>query len=285
MKRAAAGLLALAVLLAGWAFWWEPSSLVTRATTVSLPAWPRALDGLRIVQLSDLHVGAHWSGLPKLREIVARANAAQPDLIVLTGDYLINGILGGAPVTPEDIAHELGALRARLGVYGVLGNHDIWVDGWRTTTAFRAAGIRMLDDEAVAIEGRGTRFWLAGIGDYNETRHDWRRALAPVPAGDAVLAITHNPDLFPELPASVALLMAGHTHGGQVRLPLLGTPVVPSRYASRYAAGLIAEDGRRLFVSPGLGTSILPVRFRVPPEISLLTLRAAGAAPLPSPLP
>jgi predicted MPP superfamily phosphohydrolase len=100
------------------------------------------------------------------------------------------------------------------------------------------------------------------------------RALARVPADEPVLLLTHNPDVFPDVPPRVALTLAGHTHGGQVALPILGRPVVPSRYGQRYAYGLVVEGGRALFVSPGIGTSLLPVRFRVPPEISMVTLAA-----------
>ena len=121
------------------------------------------------------------------------------------------------------------------------------------------------------------RFWLAGIGDFWEGRHDVGATLASVPLGQPVLAFTHNPDVFPEIPERVSLTVAGHTHGGQVYIPLVGRPVVPSRYGQRYAIGHIVENGRHLFVTPGLGTSIIPVRFLVPPEVSVLELQAAPA--------
>jgi predicted MPP superfamily phosphohydrolase len=114
--------------------------------------------------------------------------------------------------------------------------------------------------------------WLAGISD-KMTRHpDAVAALAGVPAEATVLAMTHNPDIFPGIPGRVALTVAGHTHGGQVRLPLLGALVVPSQYGERYAAGHVVEDGRHLFVTTGVGTSIYALRLGVPPEIVVLTL-------------
>ena len=126
--------------------------------------------------------------------------------------------------------------------------------------------------DAAAITRGDCAFWLAGVGDWWKRRRDYARALARIPEDAPVLAFTHNPDVFPEAPRRVSLTLAGHTHGGQVVLPFLGRLVVPSQYGDRYAIGHVVEDGRHLFVSPGLGTSILPVRFGVPPEVSLITL-------------
>jgi hypothetical protein len=116
------------------------------------------------------------------------------------------------------------------------------------------------------------RFWIAGVADLWTRPVNIPRALSGVPAEEPVLLLTHNPDVFPDVPARVALTLAGHTHGGQVALPFVGRPILPSRYGQRYAYGLVVEEGRALFVSPGIGTSLLPVRFRVPPEISIVTL-------------
>lgn len=275
-----AGLLA-ATALASWAFWWEPDSLVVRQTELHLAHWPSSLDGLRIVHLSDLHVGSPWIDLAKLREVVRLSNAAQPDLIVLTGDYVINGIPGGRFTPPQPIAQELGRLRAPLGVVAVIGNHDWWVSAFEIRKSFEAAGLVVLEDEARAINYHGQTVWLAGFKDESMFPRDWRKALARIPAGEPVIGLVHNPDLFPKLPSTLPLLLAGHTHGGQVRLPLLGRLVVPSAYGRRYAIGPVVEGDKTLFVSPGIGTSILPVRFGVPPEISVLTLRAAPAKTAP----
>ena len=252
----------------------EPARLVVREAEVRLPRWPAALGGLRVAVLSDLHAGAPHLGARKRAEIVARTNAAHPDLVVLLGDYVVGTEAGARFVEPEVFARELGGLRAPLGVVAVLGNHDWWYDGPRVRRALEAAGLRVLENDAIALEvkGRGARLWVAGLGDLWSRSADPAAALRAVPAGEPVLLLTHNPDVFPGVPGRVTLTLAGHTHGGQVRLPGLGTPVVPSRFGRRYAAGLVAEDGKRLFVTPGLGTSILPVRFGVPPEISLLTL-------------
>jgi predicted MPP superfamily phosphohydrolase len=222
-------------------------------------------------------VGSPFHGLDQLRRVVALAQEAAPRLILLPGDFVIQGVIGGRFVAPEAAARELAPLSAPLGTWAVLGNHDWWLDAARVRHALGAEGIRVLEDGAAVVSDGRCRFWLAGIGDFMEGRHDVGAALAAVPEGEAVLAFTHDPDVFPEVPARVQLTVAGHTHGGQVALPGLGRLVVPSRYGERYAAGHVVEGGRHLFVSTGIGTSILPVRFRVPPEISLLVLRAQSS--------
>lgn len=130
----------------------------------------------------------------------------------------------------------------------------------------------MMDHSSRTMFHRGYRFTLVGFGDFWEDPSQIGSVIGNLPGEGPVLAFTHNPDLFPEIPATVSLTVAGHTHGGQVRLPGLGTPIVPSRYGSRYVRGLVEENGRTLFVTSGLGSSILPVRFRVPPEVVLLVV-------------
>ena len=160
----------------------------------------------------------------------------------------------------------------------MLGNHDWRHGAGEVSRALESVGIRVLEDQSVRIQSGRCRFWLSGISDFWRGPHDVEAALAPVTEGATILAFTHNPDVFPHIPSSVSLTVAGHTHGGQVYLPLLGRPIVPSRYGQRYAIGHIVEDGRHLFVSSGLGTSIIPVRFLVPPEVSVLQLRSGVEA-------
>jgi uncharacterized protein len=279
MRRRALGVsgaLALCLaFLAAWGFWWEPSSLRTVESDLVLPAWPAGCDGLRVAVVSDLHVGSPWNGLANLDRVVARLAAARPDLVLFAGDFVIHGVRGGSFVPPEDIAERLARVQAPLGRYAVLGNHDWWFDGLRVLNALQDHAIPVLEDRAVSLAGReGCPLWLAGVSDLWERLHDVKHALAGVPDAAPVLMLTHNPDLFPNVPARVSLTIAGHTHGGQVLLPFLGRPIVPSMYGQRYAIGHVVEDGRHLFVSPGIGTSIIPVRFGVPPEVSLLVLRS-----------
>lgn len=267
-----------AAFLAAWAFWWEPASTVVRRVDLAVPGWRAEHAGLKVALLTDLHVGAPHMGLGRLRETVARVNAEAPDLVIITGDFVIGGkdqeggVLGGTFVEPEPIADELGRLRAPLGVYAALGNHDWWYDGERVARALGGAGLRVLENEAARVESGGRAFWLAGVADLWTRRPDIEGALRHVGPEDPVILFTHNPDIFPDVPARVALTVAGHTHGGQVNLPLLGRPVVPSKFGRRYAFGHVVEGGRHLFVGGGVGTSIIPVRFRVPPEIVVLKL-------------
>lgn len=255
-----------------WAVAIEPGWVVTRETRVPVARWPAELGLLRIAALADLHTGAPHITVGKLREIVAAVNATGPDLVVLLGDYVIHGVVGGHFVDIEPTAAALRQLRAPLGVFAVLGNHDWWYNGPRTTRALQAAGIRVLEDAAAVVTLRGRPLWIAGVGDARTRPADIPRALAAVPGDAPLLVLTHNPDLFPRLPERVLLTLAAHTHGGQVNLPVLGRLIVPSRFGERYAIGHVHENGRDLFVSPGIGTRIIPVRFRVPPEISLLTV-------------
>jgi predicted MPP superfamily phosphohydrolase len=276
-RRVARALVVLAALgssLLLWGFVIEPGWLRNEDYELALPGWPEACDGLRVAVLSDLHVGSPFNGLDKLPQIVALTLAANPDLVLLAGDYVITDVPGGRFVSPEQIADGLRKLTVPLGVHAVLGNHDWWLDGPRVRLALESVGIPVLEDAATRIAAGPCSFWLVGIGDYWETPHRVRRALFDVRDAAPVLAFTHNPDVFPEVPARVNLTIAGHTHGGQVWLPGLGRLVVPSRYGERYAIGHIVEAGRHFFVSSGLGTSVLPVRFLVPPEVSVITLRA-----------
>lgn len=264
----------LVALPVAWGFWLEPASLRNDTESIALSTWPLACDGLRVAVLADLHVGSPWNGIDKLREIVDLTTAAEPDLVLLAGDYVVHGVVGGEFVAPERAAEELARLSAPLGVFAVLGNHDWWLDSERVGNALSKVRIELLEDAATRLEKEGCAFWLAGVSDFWEGAHDIGTALAQVPRDAPTLLFTHNPDLFPEVPPRVSLTIAGHTHGGQVYLPGIGRPIVPSSFGERFAIGHIEEEGRHLFVSPGLGTSILPVRFLVPPVVSVLELHA-----------
>jgi predicted MPP superfamily phosphohydrolase len=270
--RVLAVLLPLLVLLALHAFWLEPASLRLGVHHIPAPAGLRDFGPLRIAVISDLHAGAPYIGTDKIDRVVALTNAAKPDLVLLTGDYMVQDVVGGTPMQPEVFVPHLRALRAPLGVFAVLGNHDWWDRAPHIRKVFEANGIPLLDDKQVVLTRGGRRLNLVGLFDF-ATRTDITETLAAIPKDADSLCFTHSPDVFPLLPRRCALTVAGHTHGGQVWLPIVGRMVVPSKYGQRYAHGLIAEDGKLLFVSSGIGTSIIPVRFHVPPEVSLLIVR------------
>ena len=262
----AIALLIAPFLAAVWGFGIEPGMLVVRHRSMQLPGWK---SGLRIAVLSDLHIGSPHVGLDKLRTIVEKTNAEQADLVVLLGDFVTggpNGRRAGGFVEPELTAAELKKLHAPLGVYAVLGNHDWWYDGDRVGKALTDVGIPVLENKAVRVGP----IWLGGIADFWTREPDVAGTLAQVSSSDPVVLITHNPDIFPDVPSRVSLTLAAHTHGGQVQLPIVGTLITTSKLG--YNAGEYVERGRHLFVTTGIGTSIVPVRFGVPPEIVILTL-------------
>ena len=236
-----------------------PRLLRVHEVPLAVPGWPHDLDGLRIAVVGDVHAGSPWTGLDRVHELVRRVVAVRPDLVLLVGDHL-SDVLLGTRLDPEPVAEALAGLKAARPVVGVLGNHDWDVDGERVRRAFEAAGLPVLEESAVPVlDGR---LWVAGVGDLWTRTPSVPDALASVPAGAPVVLLTHNPDVVLDVPPSVALVLAGHTHGGQIRL--LGRPVhrISKRHRNRWVSGWYA--GERLYVTPGIGMSGLPVRNVVP---------------------
>jgi uncharacterized protein len=261
-------------LLIFWGFFIEPNRLVLRQQTIQIENWPQELNGLRIAVIADIHAGAPFIDDKKLRLIVQRTNELRPDLIVVLGDYMTGNGWVRRTMEPEVFAAVLKDFSAPLGVYSVLGNHDWWYGGKKVRGALEQNGVRVLEDEVAQVNTRGTSLWLAGLADLWTRPQHIEETVSKVPEGAPVIALTHNPDIFPRLPQRVPLLLAGHTHGGQVRFPLIGSVVHSSRVGERYETGHVFENNHHLFVTTGIGTSILPVRFGVAPEIVLLTVNA-----------
>ncbi len=246
------------------------------------PNWPEA-HRLRITVIADLHAGGPNMGLNRVRQVVDAAQALNSDLIVILGDFFATH-----PFVTERVPHpawaaELGRLKARLGVYTILGNHDWWYDIDGVRNALKGARIPVLENDAVLLDDSGRRFWLAGLGDQLAHRlgpgqfegvDDLPGTLKRVTTGDPVILLAHEPDIFTEVPARVALTIAGHTHGGQIVLPFMPPLWTPSEYGARFAYGHIVEQGRHMIVSGGLGCSKVPLRLGVPPEIVRVTLGA-----------
>jgi uncharacterized protein len=268
--------LSIAAGLAVWAFFVEPSRLVRRDVTIVSEHWPAGAAPLRVAVIGDIHGGAPYVGEAKLARLVAMANEASPDAVLLLGDYVINGVVGGRFMPPEIVAARLGGLRSKYGTFAVLGNHDWWSGGERVRRALQSAGITVLENEAVSIDRGSDRVYVVGLADTWTRPVDFVKAFGSVPDAVPVLAMVHEPDAFVAMPSAAAVTFAAHTHGGQVWLPFFGPPVVPSHYGRRYAAGHVVEGGRDLFVTTGVGTSILPIRFGVPPEIVIATISAVA---------
>jgi uncharacterized protein len=255
-----------------WATLIEPNRLVVRYESMHVQQWPKELSGLRIALIGDVHTGGPFIDDQKLDRIVGLTNQQQPDLIVLLGDFMSPESWHSRQVGPEVTARHFQSLTAPLGVFVVLGNHDWWYNGEKVRKAFEDRGLKVLENDAVEIAWRSHSFSIVGLSDLWTRPQHIEETLAKVRPGLATIALTHNPDVFQHLPGTVPLMLAAHTHGGQVKFPLIGTPVVPSRFGQNYSAGHVFENGHHLFVTTGIGTSILPVRFRVPPEIVMLTI-------------
>lgn len=267
---------ALVVLMYG--LFVEPRRLVERDYVLDLPRWPAACEGLRLDHVSDIHTGSPNNGIANLDRMVARLAASDSDAVVMTGDYVILSVLGGSYIPASATAPHLRALTRRKPVFAVLGNHDWWKSGIAIRRALESAGVVVLEDESRRVTLRGCPLWIVGVGDLWTAPHNVRKAFAGIDDEAPAIVLTHNPAIFPRIPARASLVLAGHTHGGQISLPWVGQPAMWGKPGNRYVVGPYVENGRPLFVSPGIGTSILPLRLGVPPEISRLTLRSAGKA-------
>lgn len=295
------GLAALAVGsvgFAGYAFGIEPRfRLIVTRYRIDPPGWPQDLK-LKIAVVADLHAGEPYMPPSRIEEIVSVTNSLGCDAILLLGDYAAGHRWQTRTVPAIEWAPILAQLTAPLGVHAVLGNHDWWDDRTAQQTrkgpvygrrALEAAGVPVYENDAVRLQKDGRPFWLAGLGDQvafvtgRKNRQmqfqgvdDLQGTLAKVTDDAPVILLAHEPDIFTQVPKRVALTISGHTHGGQVRL-FGWSPIVPSAFGNRYAYGHIVEQGRHLVVSGGLGCSILPVRFGVPPEIVVIELGSGGA--------
>jgi predicted MPP superfamily phosphohydrolase len=260
----------------------EAQSLVVTDYRLTPPGWPSGRR-LTMTVIADIHAGGPNMGLAHIRRIVDTSNALKSDVIVLLGDYFATHYFITEHVPHPAWAAELARLSAPLGTWAIYGNHDWWYDIDGVRNALAGVRIPVLENDAVLLGQGSNRFWLAGIGDqiaYRLGRNRFRGvddlpgALARVTSDDPVVLLVHEPDIFPRVPERVALTLAGHTHGGQIRLPFIWPAYVPSGFGARYAYGHIVEDGRHMVVSGGLGTSIVPARLGVPPEIVRIELTA-----------
>jgi uncharacterized protein len=281
--------------LGGYAFGIEPRRLAVSRYQVTPTGWPTGLS-LQLAVIADLHASEPWMDVARIEGIVATANGLGADAILLLGDYTSGHRMVHRAVPDVEWARALARLKAPLGVHAVLGNHDWWNDREaqlamsgppKCRHAMEVAGLKVYENDALRLEKNGQPFWITGLGDQwafyrNRDRRrgdrfgyrgvdDLPGTLAKVTDDAPVILMAHEPDVFPRVPARVALTLSGHTHGGQVQF--FGyAPVVPSRFGSRFLYGHIVEDDRHLVVSGGLGCSGLPVRFGRPPEIVLVEL-------------
>ncbi len=274
-RRIVAGTTLFVVLLAVWSTMIEPRWIARRELVEPLANW-NAARPLRVAVAADWHITRHafWrvTTLERARALVREINAAQPDLVLLPGDFIADRDFRPEqePTAEDEIAAVLGGLRAPLGVVAVLGNHDWWHGGARFAAALRRRGMVVLENQAVQV--RGTPLWLVGVGDHSTGHSDPARALAQLPPQAVTLALMHDPASLLAMPPLRGIAVAAHTHGGQIYLPVIGAPVMPGAAPRAWAYGWITHNDNRMYVTSGLGVSILPLRLNMRPEWVMFTL-------------
>jgi uncharacterized protein len=241
---------------------------VVSSLRLRVPGWPDWPRPLRVAFLSDFHTGCHADDLVRLSTIVTQATSYRPDLVLFGGDFVNTMLFGGGRIAPRAIAATLARLDAPLGRFAVLGNHDIDYGAEEVTDALRRSGTHVLEDERQEFRFEGATIGVLGIPDARVERPTARAALAALAGPTLVLA--HDPFWFFHLPAGPHVMLSGHTHGGQICLPGIGPLTNKSRAPLRWSSGLIVENGRYLYITRGLGTSGLPIRWGAPPEFAVL---------------
>jgi predicted MPP superfamily phosphohydrolase len=273
----AGALILLALALLGFAYWQALRDPIVREASIVVPDWPRGEPPRTVLLITDTHVAGPDMPPERLARIMDGLNRLKPDLVLLAGDYISEKEAASRYYEPREIVAALARLRARFGVVAVLGNHDHWADPDGFRRAFAAHHVPLLANAAI----RRGPFVIGGIDDVHSGHADLPatlRAMAALGAGPRLI-LTHSPDIIPAIDKPAAAIFAGHTHCGQIALPLIGAPVTMSAFGQRFVCGEIHESGKTIFVSAGLGTSLLPLRLGAPPDVWLVRFGpAAGAA-------
>lgn len=274
------------VLCLGYAYFIEPERLVVREVRVPLRGWNPAFNNFRIVALSDVHGGSNGGSEANIRRIVETVNRQNADAVVILGDFVSEEFFDRKQLKMpvRTIAEALGGLRAKHGVFAVLGNHDAAYSDEIVAGELRRAGLTVLVNEVAVIKSGDQQFRFFGMedhihtGNWGEFAQKMKNSLAATEGQGDLIALEHGPDLFPVLTdyilmsKDLRLMISGHTHGGQVWLPIIKAPIIPSIYGQKYAYGQVRAKDADLYVTSGTGTSLLPFRFGVPPEIAVLEL-------------
>jgi predicted MPP superfamily phosphohydrolase len=290
LKRIGMAIGALAIIIAvflSYAYLIEPRQFVVVEETLTVPNWSHELNGFRIVTIADIHTGSNYAPPERVRYVVEQANAQNADLIVLLGDYVSEAKWDREArrgpegtdrtelrVPVETIAESLKGLKAKYGVYAIIGNHDWYHNQGKIHKLLEdIAGITVLNNEVVEIPIGDETLRIWGIEDLYLNRTVPLEPYNAIAEKQNIIAITHNPDSLLQTPEGFSIMFSGHTHGGQLNWPFFGPKAVfnDPRFMDAHAV----VDNKHVYVSSGVGTSVIPFRFRVPPEINVITLNAA----------
>ncbi len=270
MRRGVAWLLLAAGLLTAFIYWQATSDPVVRRLTIAVPDWPANTPPVRLVLMSDLHVAGPETPPSRLARVVGQVNALHPDLVLIAGDFVTEKRTATTLYGADAAIAPLAGLHPRIGTFAVLGNHDHWLDAKTVRAALAKARITVLDNSAVRVGPLA----IGGIDDEYTEHADPPSVVAALGRiGGVPVILSHSPDIFPLIPATVPLTLAGHTHCGQIVLPIYGAITTASKFGERYRCGVIEEGGRKLVVTAGIGTSILPFRLGAPPDLWVIELR------------
>ena len=252
------------LILTAYSLFVEPNRLVVTHYVIS----DKELSGIRIAFLSDFHIKPYQE--KRLERIVELVNTENPDIILSVGDF-VAGHTHNSTMPIENIAKYLSKMKSKYGFYTTLGNHDGWYGSEKITKALEQNGIHVLANENLKLNIDGKTIYLAGIEDMMTGNADIQSTLSKTQT--PAILLSHTPDIFPKVWENVSLTLAGHTHGGQIRIPLLGSIFTASKYGNKYAKGYIVERGKKIIITTGIGVSVLPIRFNCLPEIVIINFQ------------
>jgi len=268
LRTCTIGIVSLCGISSGYAFGIEPTWIEVNKLNIIIPRLPTQFNGFSLVHITDIHHGL-FVRINYIEKCLKLALNLRPDLIVITGDFVF-----GSAAYAKPLASKLKLVSYKIPTYAVLGNHDYWTDDTVIKDQLSRAKIYIFKNGHVALERNGGRIWLVGIDDLWAGNPNLHKALEGTKTNEVKILLMHQPDAIENInQGEVDLILCGHTHGGQVTLPLIGPPLVPSKFGAKYAAGLFKIGDIQMYVNKGIGLIPPPVRFLTRPEIAYITLK------------
>lgn len=251
-------------------------ALNVKHSTISVRNWDNNLPDIKIGVISDFHAGDMPFEKWRIEKVVNAANAENPDMVFLLGDF-VNGFFGMSAMDPEILGDILSKIKAPMGVFAVTGNHDLGYGEDKIIPPLQKRGIRFLQNENVKIETSGGSFYIAGLSFRESMAYDMKPALEGIPKGSPLILLMHAPEFYPSFPKDVSVTFSGHTHGGQIRIPYWGavrkTDIV--KFGGNDRGLMHSPHGDALYITPGVGTSFLTLRLFCEPQIEIISIRKA----------